>query len=296
MSSPNSTSETAMRTVSALAVRVLPRGEPASRFMNTSPENRLASTIKSSRMMMNLRNMAGLCTAFRPRLWTTALMLALVAAFVALGQWQWGKAQRKEAAQAQLDTLAGAPPVELPATPIAAAGFFQYRRVGVHGQYRAAGQILLDNQVMDDKVGYRVLTPLAIEGGRMEVLVDRGWVPAGVDRRSLPEVAVPPGPTFIVGTAVLPSTKNFSLAADTAPPGGNARWQFIDLGRYARAAQVELQPLVIRLDPDQPHGYLRAWPRPDERHERHLSYALQWFGFAASAVGIWAWFGFRRQA
>jgi surfeit locus 1 family protein len=246
--------------------------------------------------------MAGLCTAFRPRLWTTALMLALVATFVSLGQWQWGKAQRKEAAQAQLDALRDAPPVELPATLVADPGFFQYRRVGVHGQYRAAGQILLDNQMMEEqgeRVGYRVLTPLVIDGAdgknATEVLVDRGWVAAGADRRNIPEVAVPPGPTFITGTAVQPSAKHFSLAADTAPPGGNARWQFVDLGRYAREASVELQPLVIRLDPDQPHGYLRAWPRPDDRHERHLSYALQWFGFAASAIGIWAWFGFRRQ-
>jgi surfeit locus 1 family protein len=58
---------------------------------------------------------------------------------------------------------------------------------------------------------------------------------------------------------------------------------------------VALQPLVIRLDADQPDGYLRAWPRPDERIERHRSYALQWFGFAASTVGIWAWTGFRRR-
>jgi hypothetical protein len=32
---------------------------------------------------------------------------------------------------------------------------------------------------------------------------------------------------------------------------------------------------------------VRDWPRPDDRKERHLSYALQWYGFAASAVLIW---------
>lgn len=228
-------------------------------------------------------------------------MLALVAAFVSLGQWQWSKAQRKEAAQARLDALAGAPPVELPATPVADAGFFHYRRVAAHGRYRPAGQILLDNQMMGERAGYRVLTPFVIAGADgkngVEVLVDRGWVPAPADRRNLPDVAVAasPAPSFIVGTAALPSRKHFSLAADSAPPGGDARWQFLDLDRYAREAKVELQPFMVRLDPDQPHGYLRVWPRPDERHERHFSYALQWFGFAASAIAIWAWFGFRRR-
>jgi surfeit locus 1 family protein len=226
-------------------------------------------------------------------------MLALVALFVSLGQWQWNKAERKAAAQALLDTRAGEAAVSLPAMHIADADTFHYRRVSVRGQFRASGQILLDNQMMGEQVGYRVLTPFVIEGGKTEVLVDRGWVAAPADRRMLPEAvnrAVSPELTFITGTAALPSYKHFALAADTAAPGENARWQFIDLDRYAREAGIDLQPVVIRLDHDQPHGYLRAWPRPDERHERHLSYALQWFGFAASTVGIWAWFGFRRKA
>jgi surfeit locus 1 family protein len=224
-------------------------------------------------------------------------MLLLVALFVALGQWQWGKAERKAAAQALLDTHAVEASIRLPATRIADADAFHYRRVVVQGHYRAEGQILLDNQMMDEQVGYRVLTPFVIVGGKTEVMVDRGWVAAPADRRLLPDDvlrAVSPAPTLLAGTAVVPSRKHFALAADTAPAGGNARWQFLDLDRYASEAKAELQPVIIRLDPGQPDGYLRVWPRPDDRNERHLSYALQWFGFAASTVGIWAWFGLRR--
>lgn len=226
-------------------------------------------------------------------------MLALVVLFVNLGQWQWGKAERKAAAQALLDTRAGEGPLSLPASRIDDAEPFHYRRVSLRGHYRAAGQILLDNQMMGEKVGYRVLTPFVIAGAaggnEVEVLVDRGWVPAASDRRQLPEVAVPSAPTSLEGVAVIPSVKHFALAPDIAPSGGNARWQFIDLERYAREARVTLQPLLVRLAPEQPGGYLRVWPRPDDRHERHRSYALQWFGFAASSVAIWAWFAFRRQ-
>lgn len=292
ISVPNSSSETAMRTVSARAAR---RPRPWSRFMKNSPENRLSSTISSSRMTMILKNMRGLC-AFRPALWSTLLTLALVTLFVNLGLWQWGKAEKKAAAQALLEARATEAPLSLPGTPVGDAGLFHYRKVSVAGRYRAAGQILLDNQMMEERVGYRVLTPFVIDGGDTEVLVDRGWVPAGADRRQVPEVAVPPAPTLLQGTAVMPSAKHFALAADTAPPGGNARWQVLDLDRYAREARVVLQPVVVRLDASQPGGYLRVWPRPDARIERHRSYALQWFGFAASAVGIWAWFLFRRAA
>ena len=45
-----------------------------------------------------------------------------------------------------------------------------------------------------------------------------------------------------------------------------------------------------------PAGFVRDWPRPDDRKERHLSYALQWYGFAASAVLIWLALAWRRPA
>ena len=224
-------------------------------------------------------------------------MLVLLMLFVNLGQWQWAKAERKAAAQTLLESRAGEPPLSLPSALLADTQIFHYRRVAVAGHYRAAGQILLDNQMMEEGVGYRVLTPFVIAGGDLEVLVDRGWIAAPADRTRLPEMAaVAPTPTLISGTAVMPALQHFALAADHAPPGGNARWQFLDLARYAREAQVTLQPLLIRLDADQPDGYLRVWPRPDDRHERHRSYALQWFGFAASSVGIWAWFALRRPS
>jgi surfeit locus 1 family protein len=246
-------------------------------------------------MTMILKNMRGLC-AFRTPLWATLLMLALMVLFVNLGQWQWGKAERKAEAQALLEARASEPPLSLPAALVDDAQLYHYRKVEARGHYRAAGQILLDNQMMEERVGYRVLTPFVIEGGGVEVLVDRGWVAAPADRARLPELGVPPASTFLVGVAALPADKHFALAADSAPPGGNARWQFLDPARYAQEAKVRLQPFVVRLDPGQPDGYLRVWPRPDARVERHRSYALQWFGFAASALGIWAWAGFRRKS
>ena len=273
ISVPNRISDTAMRTVNARTVRKSRRrGSASGRFMKNSPENRLISTISSSRMMTSLKNMTGLCTAFagfRPGYLPTLLMLALVALFVNLGQWQWHKAGMKAAAQALLEARAQEPPLSLPALPIDDAQRFHYRKVAAHGHYRATGQILLDNQMMEEQVGYRVLTPFVIDGNGAEVLVDRGWVPAGADRSRLPAVAAPPAPTFLAGTAVVPSDKHFALAADTAPPGGDARWQFLDLARYAREAKVALQPVIVRLDPNQPGGYLRVWPRPDDRIERH---------------------------
>ena len=48
------------------------------------------------------------------------------------------------------------------------------------------------------------------------------------------------------------------------------------------------------LDPGAPDGYLREWQPPGLAPLRHLSYAIQWWCFAALAVVVWAVFGVRR--
>ena len=37
----------------------------------------------------------------------------------------------------------------------------------------------------------------------------------------------------------------------------------------------------------------RDWPAPDFGIERHRIYMVQWYAFAALALGLWAWFVLR---
>ena len=63
-----------------------------------------------------------------------------------------------------------------------------------------------------------------------------------------------------------------------------------------KTAGFPLQPVVVQLDPaSAAGGFARAWPRPDERLEKHLSYALQWWGFALATVAIWIAVNLRRS-
>jgi surfeit locus 1 family protein len=232
---------------------------------------------------------------FRPRWWSTLLVAAMIPAFVGLGNWQLGKARTKEAAQATLDGQRADAPVALAASLVDDPESLRLRPVVARGEYDASGQVLIDNRVLHERAGLHVLTPLRIAGSETRVLVNRGWIPAPADRRQAPTVAVPSGPVVVEGTAVVPSRRIFALAQDTALPGGNAIWQNLDLDRYRSAARHPVQPIVIQLDPNSPAGgFDRAWPRLDERHERHLSYAFQWYGFALASVGIWLYFAFRR--
>jgi surfeit locus 1 family protein len=63
-------------------------------------------------------------------------------------------------------------------------------------------------------------------------------------------------------------------------------------------AGVAPLPAVLLLDPDQPDGFVRDWPRPTGglAPALHLGYALQWFAFALIALVLWLRHAFHRTA
>jgi surfeit locus 1 family protein len=222
-----------------------------------------------------------------------ALVLAvLLPTFISLGLWQWRKAESKTALQVELDTRSHDAAIAMPTT-LADVETLRHHRVILRGTYDAAHQVLIDNRLHQEQAGYHVITPLQLAGSNMHVLVNRGWLAAPADHQQQPVAEVPTGEIELSGIAVLAPQRFFNLAAQ--PTSGWAPvWQNLNIERFRSTVPYPLQGLIIQLDPTAPGGYVRDWPRPDERADRHRSYALQWFGFAASSLGIWAYFLIRR--
>lgn len=223
------------------------------------------------------------------------LLAFLLPAFISLGLWQWRKAEAKTALQTELDSRSHDAAIAMPMTLLNAADIesLRHRRIMLRGTYDAAHQVLIDNRLYREQAGYHVITPLRLEGSTMHVLVNRGWLPAAADHRILPTAEVPAGSIELTGIAVVPAQRFFNLAAQPTS-GWEPVWQNLDLARFSEVLPYPLQPVLIQLDASAPGGYLREWPRPDERADRHRSYALQWFGFAVASLGIWAYLLWRR--
>ncbi|WP_265946937.1 SURF1 family protein [Dechloromonas sp. A34] len=220
------------------------------------------------------------------------LLALLLPAFISLGLWQWRKAEAKTQLQSELDTRSQDAAIAMPTTPVDGE-VLRYRRVILRGTFDAGRQVLLDNQVHQERAGYHVITPLRIAGSNLHVLVNRGWLPAPADHQVVPVAEVPAGEVELSGIAVLPAKRFFNLAAQ--PTSGWAPvWQNLDLERFRQSVAYPLQPVIVQLDAASPGGYVRQWRRLDERADRHRSYALQWFGFAATSLGIWGYFLVRR--
>lgn len=230
---------------------------------------------------------------FSPTLFAVVLTIAAVLLFVRLAFWQLSRAAEKDALQAKY-AAGQRSVVEL--TEGNAATLAQYQRVRARGHYVSAHQILLDSMPSAmGQPGYRVVTPFELEQGGW-LLVDRGWHRPGATRSDLPEVAVGENARTVTGQLSVLPRPGVRLAAT---PGGSDKWPRVL--NYPEQATVEqalgrkVLPGLVLLDADQPDGFERVWQaRIDMGSERHLSYAVQWFGFAIAAIALFVVLGFRR--
>ena len=222
------------------------------------------------------------------RLWPTLATLLVLPVLVSLGFWQLHRAQEKRLLQAEFDRRQNeAPaPLELSREPV---GQMRFRRVVIHGYYEPKYQILLDNRVEPDQIGYYVLTPFRIEGSDARVLVNRGWVALGHSRQELPRIETPEATLNVTGIVTVPDVHGFHLGGATPSGSGwQPVWEYLDLAEYARRVPFPVQPVVVLLDPDSAAGgFRREWARLDTGIAMHEGYAVQWFALASALVAIY---------
>jgi len=225
---------------------------------------------------------------FRPRFVPTLATLLLLPILINLGLWQSHKADKKQALQALYDAREKSPFIQIGSLQLDPETL-QYSKVVARGHYDAAHQILLDNQIYQGKAGYQVITPLQIEGSAMRVLVYRGWVPVGEDRRVLPLLDTPQVLVEVKGMAHVPSNKYFELghAADSMSQWQKV-WQNLDMQKYQSAVKFPVQPVAILMETSVPaSGYVQDWPRPDLKIGVNRGYALQWYAMSVALVLIY---------
>ena len=235
---------------------------------------------------------------FRASAGMTLLALAAVLAFTMLGRWQWHRAAEKRAVLAAFEAGLHADPIELGARPLAAIP--RYTPLRLRGRYDGAHPFLLDNISRDGAAGYEVLTPFALEDGRI-VIVNRGWIPLpGGQRQSLPDVALPAAATVaITGRADrLPVP---ALAAGRAPPDAGPSWpkrsSFPTAAQLGAALGTPIEDGQLLLAPSEPMGYRRDWQLLANGFppSRHIAYALQWWCFGALVVFLYFFLNIERS-
>ena len=246
--------------------------------------------------------------------WLPAIAAVLLfGVAMAAGFWQSGRATEKDQIETRQAAARDAAVMAL-STSITQPEGLDGRRVAVIGRFLDDKTVFHDNQVLQRRAGYHVLTPFRAESG-IVFLVNRGWVAPGASRAELPRVralaAIGAGPITVEGRIVLPPKRVYEIKPEAVQ---GRVWQNLDLPAMGRQMGLMLQPAVVRLttaldddvtrlpdvlaggDPGSQGSASGGSTTPTQSAgmtaAKHRGYAFQWFSLAALTVGLFLFFTF----
>ena len=226
---------------------------------------------------------------FRPHWLLTLAAIALFATTLKLSFWQFSRAAEKGALEQAAVAMKNSAALTLRAFSGGAVSVFQ--RAAVIGEYLPETEFLLDNRVHQGRIGYQVITPLALSGGG-GVAVNRGWVSGGGRRDTLPAIAPPP-PGLVTVRGVFYHDNTGAFVLSDQPERGNVR-QNLFLTDVAADVRLSLMPLVLHRETG---GDLAAVAVPTNfKSSRSTAYAWQWLTFATLTVLFYLLLGFKNTA
>jgi surfeit locus 1 family protein len=220
------------------------------------------------------------------------ILVVFVLALIELGQWQLFRAKQKQDILKHYQMMQNQSIINWSAKEKAPHA---YQRVRIKGQ--ALKKIFyLDNQFYQHQIGFNGLVAVETDDGAT-IMVDLGWIPAGVERHDLPFVDVPNQQEWI-GTVYYPPTNCLQLGQTVdfqqAQMSVIESICFVDLEKIL---DRHLQLWVLRLNPSSDSQMIRKWPLVNVMPERHRAYALQWFvmAFVVGIILLWRVFKYAKK-
>ncbi len=209
----------------------------------------------------------------------SGIALLLIAGCLWASQWQFQRGIDRQDRNQTIESQLELPTIELKNIDRNFASF-EWRTVNTEGSFDSAKQILLKNRYFEGVYGYEVLTRFTADDGR-SFWVDRGWVKAGKDATTAPQVTAPPtGQVSITARLrldrslpqgaffALPESGGGMISKLNAQADSNSEGFYLDL----------LSGSVSSLTPTVPAQV------PELSDGPHLAYSLQWIFFAGLII------------
>ena len=209
----------------------------------------------------------------------TFFSIFFVFVFVFLGIWQIERAANKEGLLQDFNSEQESPPTRLTSQSP------NWSRVFVDGVFDSSRQILIDNQVHNGKVGYKIFTPFRFDDNKI-VLVDRGWIGQGQSRSDLPQLNILEKKSRIIATVTSPEQgvlAGSELLTNEWPRVSQSKAVEV----IALAFNEPILDIVLVLDPgsSQITEFIQIKPFAITP-VKHYGYAMQWFTMSIVLLGM----------
>ena len=231
--------------------------------------------------------------------WSLSTVLVIIGVFILirLGIWQLNRLEERRAFNQHYLNQISAATIDLNSdSDEENLTDMEYRSVQVSGYYDFKNEIFLQNQAWQNQPGYRVVTPLVVEGTNKSVFIDRGWIALN-DKETINQIDSNYDDLQEI-KGIIRLSKSGSDFQSNRNSNENSQ---SDLFLY-----VNLDILNLRINGDGLPVYIQIADDNDNQKPYselseieisegpHMGYAIQWF-FFASLLGLGYPFFVRKQ-
>jgi len=203
-----------------------------------------------------------------------------------LGFWQLQRAQEKQVRIAQLEK--GNESVLTDLNQVSQQHLEQFQSVDLELELNNRSVLLLDNKINNKRPGYHVLNIAHDDKSGKNILVNRGWIFAGVDRNKLPKVEKPQLDWQVQARIYPISGEAISTGSAQIEKSSNVlRLPVLDQSikkQIEDILELTLEDYLLRLNKESDSALDVNWMWTNMTPEKHLGYAFQWFALALALL------------
>ena len=207
--------------------------------------------------------------------------LLLIAACLFAAQWQFSRGSNQSANNKIIAANIDLPSLNIEDVANLDPVANQWRKITLQGKFSMSNQELVRNRYYEGKFGFEVLTLFTTPNGE-SFWVDRGWVAAGPNAATPPDVEQVTGESIEITARIRSENLSrqlqgsfFVTRATSEKPESIAKLQGIDANEYY---------LDLLGSPDGQVRPLTEIELPELSNGPHYAYGIQWLAFALLAL------------
>ncbi|CAM8317075.1 COG3346 Uncharacterized conserved protein [Candidatus Methylopumilus universalis] len=237
--------------------------------------------------------------SFNYKLIPSLVFIIFFTLFIKLGFWQLDRADQKKIINMSFVERQNQPPIQLNNETIQIPiKDIIWHRVSMKGSFLNDKNIILDNQIVEEKAGFLIYTPFKILDSNKIILINRGWYPLSNSRKDIPNIPPIKDMQTIEGEISQMPSSGISLGKVITEKldESSFRLQKMDYEVLSSLISKDLMRYVVKLKKpifDKTYILDSGMPVPDS--DKNYGYAFQWFAMAFTLFIIFIRLGVKKK-